>query len=334
MKGRTLLVVAYMVAWVIAGTVGYTMFEGWPFGDAVYMTIITLTAVGYHEVHPLSPTGRMLTTVILFGGLSGLGLWFAVLTSFIVRLDLRDVFRRRRMVRELADMKKHVIVCGGGRTGSQVASELEMVRERFVVIESDENRVEVLREEHPEAVVLHGDATHDQVLKAAGVDRAAGLLSCLESDTDNLFVCLSARAICPTVTIVARANEEESMAKMHRAGADHVISPNVSGAIQMASVLVRPSVVSFLDVATRAPHLALRLEQTKVESGSPVAGRTLSQAKLPQKTGLIVIAVRTGEDEDGFVFNPMGSTLLEPGHELIVLGTSEQVEALKDHVAP
>lgn len=329
---RTLLVVAYFALWTIAGTVGYVWVEGWGLFDAFYMTIITLTAVGYSEVHPLSGPGRTLTSIVLFGGLSGLGLYFALITAFVVQLDLRDVYRRRRMSRELAKQQNHVIVCGGGSTGRQVVTELEHAGERFVVIEEQEERVEQLRQQHPDAVVLHGDATHDQVLKEAGVARAAGLLTCLPSDTDNLFVCLSARAISPDVTIVARADEQESMSKMHRAGADHVISPNVSGAIQMASVLVRPSVVSFLDVATRAPHLALRLEQARVTDRSPVAGRTLAEARIPQETGLIIIALRNEEADGGFVFNPMGSTVLEPDHELIVLGTAAQIDALKSYV--
>ncbi|NNF27430.1 MAG: potassium channel protein [Gemmatimonadetes bacterium] len=333
MRQRALIVVAYFAVWTTAGALGYMAVEGWSLGDSFYMTIITLTAVGYQEVHPLTPGGRALTSVLLFGGISGMGLWFAIVTAFVVRLDLRDVLRRRRMTKKLAHLKDHVIVCGGGRTGRQVLAELSEARAPFVVIEIDEDIVDGLRAAHPDAPVIHGDATQDRVLKEAGIERAAGLLSCLEEDTDNLFVCLSARTLCPDLTVVARAYDEEAMAKMYRTGADHVISPNVTGAIQMASVLVRPSVVSFLDVATRAPHLSLRLEQTAVGESSPVAGRTLSEARIPQHTGLIVIAVRRGEGHDGFVFNPMGSTLLEPGNELIVLGTTEQVESLKAFVA-
>ena len=333
MKQRALLVVAYFAVWTTAGALGYMAVEGWGLGDSFYMTIITLTAVGYQEVQPLTSGGRALTSILLFGGISGMGLWFAIVTAFVVRMDLRDAIRRRRMTNILEGMKGHVIVCGGGRTGRQVLAELSEAREPFVVIEMDEDRIEQLQDEYPDTPLLHGDATQDQVLKKAGIERAAGLLTCLAEDTDNLFVCLSARALCPGLTVVARAYDEEAMGKMYKAGADHVISPNVTGAIQMASVLVRPSVVSFLDVATRAPHLALRLEQAAVSESSPVAGRTLSEVQIPQHTGLIVIAVRKGDDHDGLVFNPMGSTLLEPGNEVIVLGTAEQVESLKAFVA-
>ncbi|MGI9625606.1 MAG: potassium channel family protein [Longimicrobiales bacterium] len=330
---RGLLVLAYFVLWVALGTLGYVRVEGWEVGDSMYMTVITLTAVGYQEVHPLTGAGRVLTGVLLVGGLSALGLWFALVTSFLVDLDIRHVFRRRRMKQELASLKGHVIVCGGGRIGNQVASELEDAGRTYVVVEVDEDRIEALRLNHPQALVLHADATQDQVLREVGVGRAAGLLACLGSDTDNLFVCLSARAMCPSATIVARANQEESIEKMTRAGADHVISPNVTGAIQMASVLVRPSVVTFLDVATRAPHLALRLEQAKVTEKSSVAGQSLSEARIPQNTGLIVIAVGKDTSPGGFEFNPVGSTTLDPGDELIVLGTSDQVESLKTYVS-
>ncbi len=147
-------------------------------------------------------------------------------------------------------------------------------------------------------------------------------------------MCLSARALSTDLTIVARAEEEESMSKMYLAGANHVISPIVTGAIQMAAVLVRPSVVSFLDVATRAPHLALRLEQARVDPRSPLVGSTLAQAKIPQHMGLVVIALRKGDTAEGFVFNPEGRTVLEAGDEMIVLGSAEQVVALKEFAAP
>ena len=186
---------AYFAVWTTAGAVGYMVVEGWGLGDAFYMTIITLTAVGYQEVQPLTNGGRALTSVLLFGGISGMGLWFAIVTAFVVRMDVRDVIRRRRMTKMLADLNNHVIVCGGGRTGRQVVAELEDARESFVVIEMDEDRIERLQADHPDALIMHGDATHDHVLKEAGIEKAVGLLSCLQNDTDNLFVCLSARAL-------------------------------------------------------------------------------------------------------------------------------------------
>jgi voltage-gated potassium channel len=325
-------------ALLLFGTSGYMAIEGWRWGDSLYMTIITLTAVGYEEVHPLSNPGRVFTGFLLAGGITGLGLWFAFLTSFIVELDLKDVIRRRRLLKEVKKMKDHVIVCGSGRTGSQVIEELLMAGEDFVVVERDREKVEQLRELMPEVSVIEGDATMDHFLEEARVDRARGLIACLSADTDNLFVCLTARDLRSDIEIIARAFEEENVPKLYRAGANHVVSPNASGAIRMASFMLRPSVVSFLDVATRSPDLTLRLEQETVSESSSVAGKTLADAQIPQNTGLIVIALRKKkkEEEEGeeyaYVYNPVASTRLEPGDVMIVLGKPEQIETLRTYV--
>ncbi len=325
---------AFLAVLVTVGTVGYMLIEGWPPGDALYMTVITLTAVGYQEVRPLGTVGRDFTMLLLAGGITWMAFWFAGLTSAIVELDLQDALRRRRSMKAIAKMKDHVIVCGAGRTGRQVAQELETTPSRFVVIEKDPACIEKLREFVPHAQVVEGDATHDQVLIDAGVLRARGLITCLSTDTDNLFVCLSARDLAARLKIVARAYEEETMDKLYRAGADQVVSPNVSGAIRMASVLLRPSVVSFLDIVTRSPDLSLRMEQATVAPESPVAGQTLMEAAIPQRTGLIVIATRKKSAEPTeFHFNPAADTRLDDGDDLIVLGTEEQIEKLRRYVS-
>lgn len=322
---------AFLGVLIVIGTTGYVTIEGQSLGDAVYMTVITITAVGYEEVWPLSPEGRAFTVALLLGGISWLGFWFASLTSLIVELDLGGVMRKRRRMKEIAKMKNHVIICGAGRTGRQVAQEIASAKRPFVVIERDPKRIATLHEYLPDAHVIEGDATHDHVLVEAGLPHANGLIACLSADTDNLFVCLSARDLAEKPTIVARAYEEESIDKLHRAGADHVVSPNVSSAIRMVSVLLRPTVVSFVDIAGRASDLGLRLEQTTVKEGSPIAGKTLSEARIPQETGLIVIAIgkRAALGHD-FEFNPSGETRLEAGDDVIVLGRTEQIDRLQD----
>ncbi len=324
---------------LLFGTLGYMGIEEWEWGDALYMTVITLTAVGYDEVHPLSPTGRIFTSFILAGGITGLGLWVAFLTSFVVELDLTPVLRRRRTEKEIKKMQNHVIVCGAGRTGSQVMEELLVAGESFVVIERDRGKVEELQELLPDLVVVEGDATIDHFLEEAGVQKARGLIACLSADTDNLFVCLTARDLRSDLEIVARAYEEETVPKLYRAGANHVVSPNASGAIRMAAFMLRPSVVSFLDVATRSPDLTLRLEQETVTETSPLAGRTLADARIPQNTGLIVIALRKknpegAEEAYSYVFNPVATTRLDPGDIMIVLGAPEQIRSLRVFVNP
>jgi voltage-gated potassium channel len=336
---RFLGAAVFSTAVLLLGTYGYMAIEGWNALDSFYMAVITLTAVGYQEVHPLSPAGQVFTVFILAGGITGLGLWFAFLTSFIVELDLAHVFRNRRTQREIRKMKNHIIVCGAGRTGGQVVEELVTSGETFVVIERDPKKVEHLLGLLPDLPIIEGDATIDHFLEEAGIDRARGLIACLSADTDNLFVCLSARDLSANIEIVARAYEEETVPKLYRAGADHVVSPNASGAIRMASFMLRPSVVSFLDVATRSPDLTLRMEQETVHASSPMAGQSLMDAQIPQNTGLIVIAVRKknpegSEEEYSYVYNPVATTKLEPGDIMIVLGAPDQIKKLRDFVNP
>ena len=329
----------FFCAVILIGTVGYVLIEGWSWGDGLYMSIITITAVGYDEIHPLSPLGRTFTSFILFMGLTGLGLWFAFLTSSIVELDLRNAFRRRRTLKLVKKMKNHVIVCGAGRTGGQVIEELLVAGESFVVIERDSEKQEELLTLLPDLRIIEGDATLDHTLEEAGIAEARGLIACLSADTDNVFLCLSARHQRSDMEIVARAYEEETVPKLYRAGANHVVSPNVSGAIRMASYMLRPVVVSFLDVATRSPDLTLRMEQEAVGDNSPLAGKTLASVKIPQATGLIVIGIRKknppeADEEFDFVFNPQADTRMDPGDIMIVLGKPKQIDKLRKFVNP
>ena len=332
-RKRFVWIMVALAILVLLGIWGYMAVEGWSFHDALYMTAITLTAVGYEEVRPLTQPGRVFTMILLGLGLTWIGLWFALITSFVVELDLTHVLRRRRVMKDIAALENHVIVCGAGRTGRQVVAELDEAHAPWIAIERDPARVEMLRADYPEGLFLMEDATHDDVLMEAGLDRARGLVTCLSQDTDNLFVCLSARDLVDDVTIVARANEEGTVDKLLRAGATHVVSPNVSGAARMASTILRPSVVTFLDVATRSPGLSLRMEQASIGEGSPLAHRSLAEAKIPQATGLIVIALKKAESAPGqFTFNPRADTILAPGDEIIVLGTQDQLAGLFRYV--
>jgi voltage-gated potassium channel len=282
---RFLWTLAVLGVLVALGTLGYVWIEEVPVADALYMTVITLTAVGYEEVFELSPRGRTFTIFLLLSGISWLGLCFANITAFIVELDLKHAIERRRNMKEIAKMKDHVVICGAGRTGRQVAQEIESVTNDFVIIERDPVRIEELAEYVPNAHVIEGDATHDHVLLEAGLLSAKGLITCLSADTDNLFVCLSARDLAAQLTIVARAYEEESIDKLYRAGANQVVSPNVSSAIRMAAVLLRPSVVSFLDIATRSPDLSLRVEQTIMAGEFPARGEDFGGSENSRRDG-------------------------------------------------
>ena len=328
------LVVTFVVALVVVGTIGYVWIEDWNWADSFYMTIITITAVGYHEVHPLSETGRVFTVFMLVGGLSALGAWFALITASLVRMDLGNTYRRRRTMKRVRRMKDHVIICGGGNMGQQIMRELDGVKKACVVIEHNRDAIESLREVNPDAAVIEEDATRDRVLREAGIGRAKALVSCLSGDTDNLFVCLSARDLNDRLVIVARAEGKSTTAKMYRAGADHVVSPNKTGAVWVASLLVRPSVASFMDLTEKGRHLSRHIDQATVAPGSKVEGLTLSEAGILNNTGLLVIAIhKHGQPYEDAKFNPDASTRLEAGDDVIVLGDDEQVERLRAYLS-
>lgn len=335
---------------IVAGTLAFIGVGGWPAADALWMTVITVTAVGYEEVRPLTHTTRFIAAGLLGGGITLMGVWFAALTSAIVEMDLAHVFRTRRDMNRIEKLENHVIVCGGGRTGRQIVAELKSAGVPHVIVDHDDARAEMIRRVDEQALVLVADATRDESLVQARIHTARGLVACLSSDTDNLFVCLSARDLQPELTIVARAYDEQTMQKLYVAGADHVVSPNVTGGVRMASVLLRPNVVSFLDVMAQGEGLALRLEQVDITPDSPLAGTSLAEARIPQRTGLIVIAIRAGDTatrtpaggarrrRDGTAhhafarsewrYNPGPDESLKPGDALIVLGKPEQIDEL------
>lgn len=313
------------------GTIGFSLFPGWTLGDAAYMTVITLTAVGYQEVHPLNDAGRALATFLLAGGITSMGFWFALITSAIVEMDLAHVFRTRRTMKRIEKLENHILVCGAGRTGRQIVKELVASEAPYVVIEIDDERADLVREIDPQALIIEGDATQDDTLVAARIGQARGLVAALSADTDNVFVCLTARDLQPNLTIVARAFDEETLDKLHRAGADHVVSPNITGGLRMASMLLRPQVMTFLDVVTRTQELSLRLEEVQVTEGSPLAGKRIAEAQIRERTGLIVIAVRHEQKSrlDGFRYNPGPEEAIRAGDTLIVLGEPGQVGRLR-----
>lgn len=327
---RSVAVLAAVLVLVASGTLGFVLLDGWPLSDASWMTIITITGVGYDEVRGLTPATRVLATGLLAGGLTMMGIWFAVLTGAIVEMDLGHEVRTRRDMKNIEKLEDHVIVCGAGRTGQQIMAEMKTAGVPYVVIDIVKERAEQIQQADDDALVLVADATRDESLTQAGIERARGLVACLSQDTDNLFVCLSARDLNPDLTIVARAYEEQTMQKLYVAGADHVVSPNVTGGVRMASVLLRPSVVTFLDVVARGEDVALRFEQIEITDDSPLAGQTLQEARIPQRTGLIVIAIRLAASGEGaqWRYNPGPDESMHAGDTLIVLGKPEQLDEL------
>lgn len=313
------------------GVMGYMLVEGWSFDDASFMTVITVGGVGYGEVHPLSAAGRWFTVGLIMCGISVILYGVSTLTAFIVEGELGDYLRRTKMEKRIGKLSGHYILCGAGRVGTCIMAELLKTGHSVVVVDQDLEPLKDWRERHPEVLVLQGDATNDAVLESAGILRAAGLLATLRADKDNLFIVLSARALNPGLRIVARADEESTRDKLLKAGADSVVFPHTIGGMRMASEMIRPNVVSFLDTMLRERDGSLRVEEVHVTESSPLAETTLAEADLTERTGALLMALRDPSGQ--FEFNPHRSHRLSAGDILVVMGDRAQLEFLRKLVS-
>ncbi|WP_456436416.1 potassium channel family protein [Thermovibrio ammonificans] len=316
-----------LILLVVISTVGIKLIEGWDWLDCLWHTIITISTVGYGEVKPLSPLGKIFTMTVIVVAFATFAYGASTVAAMVFEGELKKVFTVKRMEKMVTKLKNHTIVCGLGRTGQAAIKELYREKIPFVVVEKDEARIEEAREKYPNLIYIQGDATQDETLIRAGVKSAANLIVATANDADNLFITLSAKNLNPRIRIVTRANREENVIKLKRAGATEVILPNVIGGIRMASLAIRPSVVSFLDIVTHHGEVDLRLEEVEVPKGSPFHGKLLRDLDIPRKTGVIVIGIRR---EDGsFILNPTSTTMVLEGDTLIIIGTKEQAEKLK-----
>lgn len=318
----------------VVGILGYLLLEGPEQGllDAVYMTVITLTTVGYGETVDLSnsPGGKLFTVLLLLASFGALAYFVSTLTAFLVEGELQRLFWRRRMTRAIEGLSNHVIVCGAGFTGQHVVRELLATERPFVLIDTDEERMRELAEESgDELKAVIGDAGDDETLRAAGIERASGLISCVSSDRDNLLVVVSARLLNPRLRIISRCIDERVEAKIRKAGADAVVSPNRIGGLRLISELVRPDAVSYLDAMLRDGGAALRVEATPIAASSKLAGETVGALKEEQVSGLTILALRAPDGE--WCYAPADEAILEAGHALVFVGppdTRRRLQAL------
>jgi voltage-gated potassium channel len=309
------------------GTVGYRWIEGehWSYFDGFYMTAITLTTIGYGETHPLSNAGRLFTVVLAYGGIFTLAYFASELVRSVVTGELRQIIGRQWVDDQLASLSGHLIVCGYGRMGKIVCAELERQKRRFVLVE---RTGEALKEAtYQSGLILTGDATNDELLRKAGVERAKALITVVGSDADNLYITLSARLLNPKLLIVARAEEEDAESKLRKVGANKVISPYLAGGHRAVQAVLRPAVLHFMEMATRPEFLDLQIEEVKVAAGSPLAGRSLAQAHIHRDLGVVVVGIArpTGE----LLYNPPPDTVVEADAVLIALGQRRQLERLE-----
>ena len=310
---------------IVTGTIGYSLIEGWSLWDAFYMTIITITTVGYFEVHPLSTAGRVFTVAII---LVGVGAFFYAFTLFMALLASGTLLERRerkRLARMLDDLTDHFILCGFGRLGEIIAREFARQRVPFVIVERNAERVRVAMEHG--YFCVEADASNEDVLRRVQIDRARGLVAAVSTDAENVYAVLSARLLKPDLFIVGRAETDDARTKLTRAGANRVISPYHIGATHMVQTALRPAVVDFVHLATSSERLDLSMEQVHIDNDSALANHSIVDAGIRQRFGVIVVGIkRAGGSME---FNPEPEAVMRPGDELVVLGKTESVKALE-----
>lgn len=309
----------------LIGIAGYVVLEGWTLTEAAYMLVITLFTIGYEEVHPLSSNGMYLTMLIIITGV-GTAIYIAgQAVEIIVEGEMFGYQRKKRMAREISGMKDHYIICGYGRVGHQVAEAFKTSKVRYVVIDAKPGTQEELEPGGTPNII--GDATSDETLMEAGIQRARGLVACSDSDVANVYVTLSARALNPTLYIVARAGLRDTEKKLLMAGANRVISPYFIAGRRMAAMAARPVTSDFLDLVSHGGQVEFSLHEIAVPPGSSLASRTLGEADIRGATGTTILAIRRADGS--FDLQPSSSSRLSDDDVLVVLGTPEQIDKLE-----
>lgn len=309
---------------IVLGAFGYTWVEGWPFSDGLYMTIITVGTIGYGETNPLTPVGRQYTMLLILFSTGVMVYATSSLTAIIVEGELQEIFKRRKMKKAISRLSGHYVICGDSTTCTHIIEELQRTGHAFVVVDVDPIKVAALAER---GVLAHeGDATQDATLLDAGIERATGLLTCLQNDSDNLFVVLTARRLNPALRIVTKALAPASRDKLKQVGADSVVMPKAIGGLRMASELLRPHVVSFLDEMMRAKETTIRVDEIVIDEKADAIGRLIADTPLPDTVGASLVAIiRAGS----YRFNPHPDTVLTAGDVLLMLGETEVIQSLR-----
>ncbi len=324
------LIIAIIVILIllVAGTAGFHLIEGWPLFDALYMTVITITTVGYGEIHQLSKEGRIFTVFLIMSSFGGMGYVLGSIAQTFIAGQIRMALGRRKLEKKVKRLKNHYVLCGYGRIGSFIAREFDVENVPFVVIEKEPARIKLLDEDG--FPYVEGDATDDENLISAGVETAKCLVAATGSDADNLYITLSTRSLNPTIYILSRAGEEGAEKKLLSAGANRVVSPYLMGAARMLNAVLRPNIVEFVDLVVERKHLELQLEEITVEDDARFKGKPLRESGIRREFGLIVVAIKKGSGD--MIFNPSSETLIEKGDVLIALGEKKHLGMLEQLV--
>lgn len=311
----------------IVGTLGFHLIEGWNFLDSFFMTLITITTIGYQEIHPLSDAGMAFDILIIFLGVGSAAYGFASAARFIVEGEMQRFFGRRRLDKKIMRMSDHYIVCGNGRIGSLISQELHHSNKTFLVIDKDPLTIEGL--ERAGIPYILGDASNEDTLLKAGIKRAKGLIATASSDMTNVYLILVARELNPDIYVLARAETEDSTKNLKRAGANKVVSPYLIGGRHMANIILKPTVVDFIELATgdKSEDFFIQMEGFKIREGSRLVGKTLKDSPIRKDIGLIVVAVR--ESSGKMIFNPAAELAISVDDVLVCIGDAEALQSMK-----
>lgn len=313
-----------LVALILIGMAGFHYLEGWSWFEGFYMVLTTITTIGYGEVHPLSPTGRIFNTFVIITGVALVLLFFGGATQALLEFELQSVFGRRRMDREIGRLSDHYILCGAGRVGRSAARELARGSVPFVLIDADQAKLARYSDEGWLTIV--GDATQAAILRQAHIERARGLVASTTTDATNIYIILTARSLSPKLNIIARASEEEAEKHLLTAGANHVVSPYNFAGYRIAQTFMRPHVVDFFDTAMNRQQ-PLEIEEVQVQPGSRFVGQTLEGSRIRQELGVIVLAIK-GEGSL-MRFNPSPDEVIHAGDHLIAMGEPDGLRRLE-----
>lgn len=326
-KNKLTPIISMLFTLILTGTIGYKYLLDLNFVDALYMTVITISTVGYAEVGIMDTEAKFFSIFIIFLSLGTVGYLFTSIVSSFLEGDLKNAWRRRNMESKIESLKGHYILCGAGETGQNAIKQFQRSKVPFIVIDMDESKVMDLIDD--KIFAIQGDATLEETLVKARIQYAKGLISSLKKDSDNVYTVLTAREMNENLYIVSRAIEKNAHEKLKRAGANNTISPNEIGGSRMAALMLRPTVISFLDIITHAGEVVLDLEDVVISKEASIAGQTLKEVRIPEKTGLIVLAIRKN-NTSSLVFNPNSNEMLNIGDALVVLGKEEQVLQLRN----
>ncbi|MFW6285518.1 MAG: potassium channel family protein [Bacillota bacterium] len=324
---RVALLLGFLSVVVTLGTIGFMVLLDVDLIDGLYMTVITISTVGYTEVAPMTKGAQLFSIGLIIISVGMVGYVVSQLGSFFKEGYLSESWRKAKMEKTIDQLKNHYILCGSGETGTYIIQQFLKRQVPFVVIDQDPEVIEWLKER--DLLYIQGNATNEDILDHARIEKAKGLVATLADDADNVFVSLTARQMNPKLHIVAKAVEENAHAKLKRAGANFTVSPNEIGGRKMVAMLLKPSTTYFMDSIIHTEDVTLDLEEITIHKESELCEKTIKQAAISKRTGLIILAIKQADDER-FKFNPTGNTQLNPGDKIIVIGAEDQIDILRE----